>query len=148
MLSLGVGQCCKWHSFQMPTRTGATMAQRKKRQTVRKGKSIARRKARKPSKPARGRPAKRTVAKAIPRKRLAKARPKRVEAKKARKKVRAVKPPTTPVVETVVVDLIEEPVPGVTVVTEFQATEVGEPTAAPKQPEEGQGSAPRESEEL
>jgi hypothetical protein len=55
-------------------------------------------------------------------------------------------PPTTPVVETVVVDVIEEPLPGVTVVTEFQATEVRE--ASPEQPQEGQGSAPRESEEL
>jgi hypothetical protein len=80
---------------------------------------------------------------------LAKAKPKRVGAKKvARRKVRAMKPLSTPTVETVIVDVIEEPVPGVTVVTEFQATEVCEPTAAPKQPEEGRGSAPRESEEL
>ena len=106
------------------------MAQRKKRSAVRKGKSIARRKARKPSKSARGIPAKRTVARAIPRKRLAKANVKR-GAKKARKRVRAVKPPSTPAVETVVVAVIEEPVPGVTVVTEFEATEVREAGAAP-----------------
>jgi hypothetical protein len=114
------------------------MAQRKKRPTVRKGKSTARRKARKPSKSARGRPAKRTVARAIPRKRLAKAKLKR-GAKKARKRVRAVKPPSTPAVETVVVDVIEEPVPGVTVVTEFEATEVRD--------ESGATPAPPESEE-
>jgi hypothetical protein len=69
---------------------------------------------------------------------LAKAKLKR-GAKKARKRVRAVKPPTTPVVETVVVDVVEEPVPGVTVVTEFEATEVRD--------ESGATPAPPESEE-
>ena len=115
------------------------MAQRKKRPTVRKGKSTARRKARKPSKSARGRPAKRTVARAIPRKRLAKAKLKR-GAKKARKRVRAVKPPSTPAVETVVVDVIEEPVPGVTVVTEFEATEVRDESGATPAPPESEES--------
>jgi hypothetical protein len=75
----------------------------------------------------------RTVARAIPRKRSAEAKPKR-GANKARKRVRAVKPPTTPVVETVVVDVVEEPVPGVTVVTEFEATEVREAGAGPEEP--------------
>ena len=56
---------------------------------------------------------------------MAKAKLKR-GAKKARKKVRAVKPPSTPVVETVVVDVVEEPIPGVAVITEFEATEVRE----------------------
>jgi len=69
---------------------------------------------------------------------LAKAKLKR-GAKKARKRVRAVKPPSTPAVETVVVDVIEEPVPGVTVVTEFEATEVRD--------ESGATPAPPESEE-
>ena len=55
------------------------------------------------------------------------------------------KPQTTPVVETVVVDVIEEPLPGVTVVTEFEATEVHEET--PEEPEESQGSEPPGSEE-
>jgi hypothetical protein len=121
------------------------MAQRKKRPTARKGKSIARRKARKPSKSARKRPAKRTVPRATLRKRSAKAKLKR-GAKKARKRVSAMKPPTTPAVETVVVDVIEEPLPGVTVVTEFEATEVREAGASPEQPEESR-SAPPEAEE-
>jgi hypothetical protein len=47
-------------------------------------------------------------------------------AKKARKKVRATKPSST-MVETVVVDVIEEPVASVTVVNEFEAKEVREP---------------------
>ncbi len=122
------------------------MAQRKKRPAVRKRKATTRRKARKPSKPAQGRPAKRRVARAAPRKQLAKAKFKR-GAKKARKKVRAVKPPTTPVVETVVVDLIEEPVPGVAVVTEIETTEVREASVGPEEPEENQGSEPPGSEE-
>jgi hypothetical protein len=120
------------------------MAQRKKRATVRKGRSTARRKARKPSKSARGRQAKRTVARATPKKHLAKAKVKRGAKKVARKKVRAVKPPSTPAVETVVVDVVEEPLLGVTVVTEFEATEVREASAAPEEPEEGQGPAPPE----
>ena len=69
---------------------------------------------------------------------MAKAKLKR-GAKKARKIVRAVKPPSTPAVETVVVDVIEEPVPGVTVVSEFEATEVRD--------ESGATPAPPESEE-
>jgi hypothetical protein len=106
------------------------MAQRKKRPAVRKGKLITRRKARKPSKSARKRPAKRTAARATPSKRLAKTKLKRGE-KKPRKKVRAVKPRSTPAVETVVVDAVEEPVPGVAVVAEVEDTEV-----VPEQPEE------------
>ena len=50
--------------------------------------------------------------------------------------MRAVKPPSTPAVETVVVDLIEEPVPGVTVVTEFEATEVRDESGATPAPPE------------
>jgi hypothetical protein len=64
---------------------------------------------------------------------LAKAKLKR-GAKKARKRVRAGKPPSTPAVETVVVDVIEEPVPGVTVVTEFEATEVRDESGATPAP--------------
>ena len=66
---------------------------------------------------------------------MAKAKLKRGE-KKARKRVRAVKPPSTPAVETVVVDVIEEPVPGVTVVTEFEATEVRDESGATPAPPE------------
>ena len=53
-------------------------------------------------------------------------------------------PPSTPAVKTVVVDMIEEPLPGVTVVTEFEATEARE--AGAEQPEGGR-SAPPEAEE-
>jgi hypothetical protein len=54
------------------------------------------------------------------------------------------KPLTAPVVETAVVDVIDKPVPGVAVFTEFEATEVRE--ASPEQPEESH-SAPPETEQ-
>ena len=120
------------------------MAQRKKRPAARKAKSVTRRKARKSSKSARKRPVKRIVARATPRRRMAKAKLK--GRAKARKKVRVIKRPSTPTVETVVVDVVEEPVPGITVVTEFEATEVREADAGPEEPGEGR-SAPPEFEE-
>jgi hypothetical protein len=63
--------------------------------------------------------------------------------KVARKRARPVRPPSTTAVETVVVDVIEEPVPGVITVTGFEETEVREPSESPEQPEE----TPPESEE-
>jgi hypothetical protein len=120
------------------------MAQRKKRPAVRKGKSIMRRTARKSSKSARKRPVKRIVARATPRKRSAKAKLK-PGAKKARKNVRGTKAPSAPLVETAVIDTVEEPVPGVTVVTEIEATEVREAGAGLEEPEESR--SPPESEE-
>ena len=79
-----------------------------------------------------------------PEQHLARAKPKRARVKKvARKRARPVKPPSTTAVETVVVDVIEEPVTGVITVTEFEETEVREPSESPEQPEE----TPPESEE-
>jgi hypothetical protein len=123
------------------------MAQRKKRATVRKGKSTARGRTRKASKSARAKAVKRTVAKPTPRKLSAKAKPKLVGAKKvARKKGRSMKPPSSPAVETLTVDVIEKPVPGVTVVTEIEATEVREPSPGAEEPDESDDSTPAESE--
>ena len=112
------------------------MAQRKKRVAARKRKAATRGKARKPAKSVRGKAAKRTSARATPRKRVTKAKSKRAVAKKV-----------VPTVETVIVDMIEEPVPGVMVVTEFEATRIRGPNANPEQPEERRGAAPPESEE-
>jgi len=123
------------------------MAQRKKRATARRGKSAARGKARKTSNSARGKAAKRTIAKSKPRKSLAKAKPKRTGAKKVtRRKAQPMKPPSTPAVETAIVDAIEEPASGAIVVTEVEATEVREPSADPEQTED-QDSTPPKSEE-
>ena len=89
------------------------MAKRKKRAKVQKrgkllsGNSAKRGKARKS---ARAKAAKRTVARA---------KPKRARAKKTARKV---KQPIAPVVETVAVEVIEQPAPGVITVTEVEET--------------------------
>jgi hypothetical protein len=86
------------------------MAKRKKRAKVLRRKSATlRSKSRKGSKPARGKAKKRTIARA---------KPKRSAAK--------MKPPS-PAVETVAVDVVEEPAPGVITVTEFEETQVTRP---------------------
>ena len=91
------------------------MAKRKKesevqkRAKLRRGNSAKRSKARK-------------VAKSATRKRIvASAKPKRAPVKKAARKVKL---PVAPVVETVVVDVIEQPAPGVITVTEVEETRV------------------------
>jgi hypothetical protein len=75
-----------------------------KREKLPRGTSTKLRKARKAA------PAKRTVAKA---------KPKRSPVKKAARKV---KQPVTPVVETVAVEVIEQPAPGLITVTEVEET--------------------------
>jgi hypothetical protein len=106
------------------------MAKRKKRAAAHRGK------ARKPAKSVRGKAAKRTSARATPRKRVTKAKSNRAAAKKV-----------APIVETVIVDMIEEPVPGVMVVTEFEATGIRGPNAKPEQSKESRGTSPPKSEE-
>jgi hypothetical protein len=65
----------------------------------------------------------RKVAKSATRKRtVAKAKPKRAPLKKAARKIK--QQPVAPVVEAVVVDLIEQPAPGVITVTEIDGMEV------------------------
>ena len=111
------------------------MAQRKKRVTARKRKSTVRDRTRKSSKSVRGKAAKRTATELRPKKGVAKA--KRARAKKlARKKARPMKPPITPVVETTIVDIVEEPAPGVITVTEFEETDIREAGPGEEPPEE------------
>ena len=87
------------------------MAKRKKASKVQKKKgATARPKARKVSKAAKT--TKRTIAKA---------KPKRAPVKKAARKV---KQPVAPVVETAVVEMVEQSAPGVITVTEVEETEV------------------------
>jgi hypothetical protein len=101
----------------MTKRTKRTKVQPKKRAKVRRGSSAAHGKTRKASKQRAG-GTKQTIARA---------KPKRAGAKKAaRKKEQRMKPPT-PVVETAVVDVVEEPAPGVITVTEFEETQVTRP---------------------
>ncbi len=71
------------------------------------------------------------------RKRLAKAKPKRARAKKVlRKGLQPTRAQRIPVRETLIVDVVEEPVPGVITVTEFEETDVREAIVNPEQPEE------------
>jgi hypothetical protein len=116
-----------------PPEKAAVMAKRKKRAAARSGKAATRGKARKPANSVRWKAAKRTSAKATPRKRVTKAKSKRAVAEKV-----------VPTVETVM-DIIEEPAPGVMVVTEFEATGIRGPNANPEQPEESRDAAPPES---
>jgi hypothetical protein len=88
------------------------MAKRKKQSKVQKRGKLPRRKARRVSKAVRGKPTKRTVARA---------KPKPATVKKAARKV---KQPVAPVVETVAVGVIEQPAPGAITVTEVEETEV------------------------
>jgi hypothetical protein len=94
-----------------PTRAGRIMAKRKKASKVQKRakvrSSAKRGKARKVAKAA-----KRTVTRA---------KPKHAPVKKA---VRKLKQTVAPVVETVAVEVIEQPAPGVITVTEVEETEV------------------------
>jgi hypothetical protein len=114
------------------------MAQRKKRATIGKKKSKLRAKARKGSSSAQGKAMKRRKAKPI-----TKIRPKRAAAKKpARGRARPAKPPRTPTVETVSVDVIEEGPSGEITITEFEEVRE-ESEGGPDQP----GETPPESEE-
>ena len=88
------------------------MAKRKQSSKVQKKRGAkARPKAKKPSKTAQG--------KAAAKRAVARAKPKRASVKKAAR-------PVTPVVETVAVEVIEQPAPGVITVTEVEETKVRE----------------------
>ena len=84
------------------------MAKRKK------GSKVQKRKLRRGNSAKRGKARKAAQAKTV-----AKAKPKRAPVKKAARKV---KQPVAPVVETVVVDVIEQPAPGVITVTKVEET--------------------------
>ena len=93
------------------TRTGVSIvAKRKKGSKVQKREKLPRGTSAKLRKARKAAPAKRTVAKA---------KPKRSPVKKAARKV---KQPVTPVVETVAVEVIEQPALGVITVTEVEET--------------------------
>ncbi len=99
----------------MAKRKKRAKVQPKKRAKLPRGSAAARDKARKVSKSARGKATKRMVASA---------KPKRATIKKAvRKKEQRMKPPG-PRVETVVVDVIEQPAPGIITVTEIEETQI------------------------
>ena len=109
----------------MQTRTGVSIvAKRKKASKVQKRGKLPRGTSAKLRKARKAAPAKRTVAKA---------KPKRAPVKKA---VRRMKQPVTPAVETVAVEVIEQPAPGVITVTEFEETEASERIRGRDEPDE------------
>ena len=115
------------------------MARQKKR--IRRRRSAVRGKSRKTSRSARGKTAKRSAAKPMLKKRLTKAKPRRARAKKAlRKNVQAMQSERIPVREGVIIDVIEQPVPGVITITEFEETDVREESVDRVQPDEDRGS--------
>ena len=117
------------------------MARQKKRTAIRRRRSAVRGKSRETSRSARGKTAKRSAAKPMPKKRLTKAKPRRARAKKAlRKNVQPMQSERIPVRESVIVDVIEQPVPGVITITEFEETEVREESVDRVQPEADRGS--------
>ncbi len=122
------------------------MAKRKKRAAVRRAKSPKRGKSSKRAKSAPKKAAKQRAAKASP-KRPTKAKSKRSAAKKAApRKAGAPERASQIVSETVIVDVIEEPVPGVVVVTEFEATRMRGPGTG-RQPGGSGGTGLPESKE-
>src|SRR5260370_40841738 len=96
--------------------------QPEKRAKPRRRRAAVRGEARKVSKSARVKATKPTVAGA---------KPKRAATKKAVQKKEQRKKPPRPAVETVVVDVIEEPAPGVITVTEFEKTVPREESPGP-----------------
>ena len=110
------------------------MAQRKKRVTLRKRKSSVRGRARKSSKSVRGKAAERTATNSRSKKAVAKTRRPKAE-KVTRKKARPRKPPITPVAETTIVDVVEEPSPRVITITEFEETDIREAGAGEEPPD-------------
>jgi hypothetical protein len=113
------------------------MAQRRKRMTLRRGRSAVGGRAGKRSKPVRRKAAKRSTGKLMPREHLKKNKRKRSRAKKG--VLRPARPmQRQPVLEreTVIVDVVDEPIPGVITVTEFEETEVREGSRNRDQPEE------------
>ena len=85
------------------------------------------------------------VGKKTAKRKVTKAKSKRVVSKtmasKGKRPPKQLREATT---ETFIVDVIEEPVPGVVVVTEFETTEMRQPNASPEQPEDSGGAAPPE----
>ena len=107
-LSFDLAPIRRWRA---QTTTGVSiMAKRKKGSKVQKREKLPRGTSAKLRKARKAAPAKRTVAKA---------KPKRSPVKKAARKV---KQPVTPVVETVAVEVIEQPAPGLITVTEVEET--------------------------
>jgi hypothetical protein len=119
------------------------MAKRKRRASARKKMAAKRGKARARIKSTRRKVAKRAGRKTKAKKQATKPRAKRAAPKKVTPQ--SVEPPRRPAgatEETVIIDIIEEPAPGVVVVTEFESVQTTTPL-----PEGGEGFGPAEGKE-
>jgi hypothetical protein len=126
------------------------MAKRKKRALARKKTASKRGKTSTRSKSAPRKEAKRVAVRTKAKKRATKARAKRTASKKAAPRpTESLKQPAEASDETVIFDIVEEPVPGVLVVTEFETVRTSRPETPTRQPEggEGTGLAARKDEE-
>lgn len=113
------------------------MAKRMQRALARKKTASKRGKVRTKAKSAPRKAAKRVAVKTKPKKQATKARAKRAAPEKAAP--RPTEPPRQAAEapdETVIVDIIEEPVPGVVVVTEFESVRTNRPETPTSQPDE------------
>jgi len=126
------------------------MAKRKQRASARKKTASKRGKVRTRAKSAPRKAVKRVAMKKKAKKQATKARVKRAASKKAAP--RPTEPPRRLAEapdETVIFDIIEEPIPGVVVVTEFETVRTSSPATPTRQPEGGEaaGLVARENEE-
>lgn len=126
------------------------MANRKQRALARKRTASKRRKAHTRLKSSPRKAAKQAIRKMTSKKRVAvkaKARQRatrlQAEGVAPQKTARPIEPPrqlAEATEETLIVDIIDEPVPGVVVVTEFESVRTSKPQAPTAQPEGGEGS--------
>ena len=126
------------------------MAKRKQRASARKKMASKRGKVRTRAKSAPRKAVKRVAMKKKAKKQATKARVKRAASKKAAPRpTESLKQPAEASDETVIFDIVEEPVPGVLVVTEFETVRTSRPATPNRQLEGGEGSglAAREDEE-
>ncbi len=115
------------------------MAQRRKRMMSRRGKLAKQRKASGRAKIAQKTKARRVPGKVRPKKTATRARPKRAVAKKtAPRKTKPLRPPADVPAETIIVDTVEEPTPGVLVVTETEYDVVRARRRAPPRKSNGE----------
>jgi hypothetical protein len=117
------------------------MAKQKKRALARKKKASKRGKARTRGKSAPRMTAKRDAVKTKAKKLATKARAKRAAPKKAAPRTEPPRQPAQAFDETVIFDIIEEPVPGVVVVTEFETVRTSKPETPTLQPEGEENSS-------
>jgi hypothetical protein len=101
----------------------------------------ARKKSAKPTTPKKAKPKVRGARRSAPKPTAKKKQPSKIAARKAPRQVAEVP------VETTIIDIIEEPVPGVVVVTEYESTRTATPISPGRLPKRGEGTGPETEEQ-